>query len=139
MKSAACTIIAKNYLPYARVLMQSLRRWAPEMRRFVILVDRADGYFDPANEDFEIILSEDLPIPQSRWFHFKYTILELSTAVKPFALELLFEKYGLDNVLYFDPDIKLYSHLRSVSNALESHNIALTPHLTGFLNDDRWP
>jgi glycosyltransferase involved in cell wall biosynthesis len=139
MKSAACTIIAKNYLPYARVLMQSLRRWAPEMRRFVILVDRADGYFVPANEDFEIILSEDLPIPQSRWFHFKYTILELSTAVKPFALELLFEKYGLDNVLYFDPDIKLYSHLRVVSSALESHNIALTPHLTGLLHDDRRP
>src|SRR5262245_20700770 len=139
MKTAVCTIIAKNYLPYARVLMQSLRRWAPEMRRFAILVDRVDGYFDPLGEDFEIILSEDIPIPQSRWFHFKYSVLELSTAIKPFALEFLFEKYSLESICYFDPDIKVYNHLGLLSSALHSHSIVLTPHLTGVRQDDRRP
>jgi hypothetical protein len=89
MRLAACTIVAKNYLPYARVLMSSLRASSPDILRIVILVDHPDGFFDPEHEDFDVILSEALSVPDSRWFHFKYTILELSTAVKPFALEYI--------------------------------------------------
>src|SRR5687767_9806749 len=103
-RSGVFTIAAKNYLASARTLMMSVKRWNPELLRFVILVDRIDDCFDPQQEDFQIILSEDLEIPDSKWFHFKYSILELSTAVKPYAFELLFEKYGLSNLVYLDPD-----------------------------------
>jgi hypothetical protein len=137
--AAICTIISKNYLPYARVLMDSAARWAPEMPRFVILVDRVDEYFDPKNENFTLLLSEDLPIAESSWFHFKYTILELSTAVKPYALEFLFERYGFDKLIYFDPDIKLYSSLDSLLALLDENQIVLTPHLTAAFEDDRRP
>jgi hypothetical protein len=41
------------------------------------------GFFDPTAEGFEIVASSELPIADGRWFHFKYTILELHTAVKP--------------------------------------------------------
>jgi glycosyltransferase involved in cell wall biosynthesis len=139
MKTAACTIIAKNYLPFARVLMSSLRAWAPDALRIVVLVDHPDGFFDPAREDFEVILSEALPIPDSRWFHFKYNILELSTAVKPFALEYILERYGVDQVLYFDPDIAIYSELGGLTAALRDSSVILTPHLTSPLMDARRP
>src|SRR5260370_3885889 len=69
--TAIFTIIAKNYLPYARVLMRSAAMVHPDWRRVVILVDQVDGYFDSRAEDFEVVLSIDLPIPRSRWFHFK--------------------------------------------------------------------
>jgi len=139
MTIAACTIIAKNYLPYARVLMSSLRASSPEIKRIVILVDHADGFFDPATEDFDVIPSEALPIPDSRWFHFKYTILELSTAVKPFALEYLFEHYPVDRLLYFDPDIFIYGDLEVLDAALGDSSIILTPHLTSPLTDEHRP
>jgi len=113
MRSAVCTIIAKNYLPFARVLMASVRRWVPEALRIVILVDRVEGYFDPASEDFDVILSEDLNLPQSPWFHFKYTRLELSTAVKPYALEFLFHQYQLEHLVYLDSDAKIFSNIIS--------------------------
>jgi glycosyltransferase involved in cell wall biosynthesis len=139
MRIAACTIIAKNYLPFARVLMSTLRAWSPEILRIVILVDRPDGFFEPAHEDFDIVLSESLPIQDSAWFHFKYTLLELSTAVKPFALEYILERYAVDQVLYFDPDIAIYSDLSVLVTALGDSSIVLTPHLTSPLIDERRP
>jgi len=139
MKAAVCTIVAKNYLPYARVLMDSVRLWNPALLRVVVLVDRIDGCFNPSDEDFALIVSEDLNIPKSKWFHFKYTILELSTAIKPYALEFLLHRYELDKVIFLDPDIKLYASLQGILDRLEDYSILLTPHLTGVLEDDFRP
>jgi glycosyltransferase involved in cell wall biosynthesis len=137
--TAVFTVVAKNYLPYARVLMRSVAKHHPDWRRFVFLVDRVDGYFDPSAEDFEIVLSSDLPIPNPRWFHFKYTIMELSTALKPYAFAFLFDSRACDRTLYLDPDIRVYAPLTRITETLESANIALTPHLTGPLGDERRP
>jgi glycosyltransferase involved in cell wall biosynthesis len=138
-QTAIFTIVAKNYLPYARVLMRSAAMIHPEWRRYVVLVDHVDGYFDPLAEDFEIVLSGDLPISGSRWFHFKYAIMELSTAVKPYAFEYLFSARGFDQIVYLDPDIRIYSPLHRITEVLETASVALTPHLTGSLDDDRRP
>ncbi|MBN9661487.1 MAG: glycosyltransferase [Acidobacteria bacterium] len=137
--TALFTVIAKNYLAHARQLMRSAAVHHPDWRRFVILVDRVDGYFDPAQENFELLSSTDLSIPESRWFHFKYSILELSTAVKPYAFEHLFRLYGFDRIVYLDPDIRIYSPLSRVTEALRSSSIVLTPHLTAALEDAKRP
>ncbi len=139
-QTAVFTIIAKNYLAQARVLMRSMAEAHPEWRRVVILADQVDGYFDSNAEDFEILLSTDLPIPHSRWFHFKYTITELNTAVKPYAFEYLFERYDLDRIVYLDPDIRIYSRMERLTAAFDQGaNVLLTPHLTGALDDDKRP
>jgi len=119
--------------------MESMRKWHPELLRIVILVDQVDGYFDPAEEDFDLILSTELNLPNSGWFHFKYTILELSTAVKPYAFEFLYHRFGLDRILYLDPDIKIYNRLDCVLHSLERCSIVLTPHLTDALDDGHRP
>lgn len=139
MNLAICTIVAKNYLAQARVLMSSVRKWNPEAKRIVILVDQFDGYFDPSGEDFETILSQDLPIPASKWFHFKYSILELNTAVKPYALEFLIRRYSLARIVYLDPDIQLFSPLQSLFDTDSAASIFLTPHLTAPNTDERQP
>jgi len=137
--TAVVTIIAKNYLAHARVLMDSVKRTDPHCMRVVLLVDQVEGYFDPTNEDFIVVSSEALGIPQSRWFHFKYSVLELSTAVKPFFLSWLIRNYKLQKIIYLDPDIRVYSSLRGIEEALDHADIVLTPHLTEELNDDRQP
>ncbi|HEY7336668.1 MAG TPA: glycosyltransferase [Bryobacteraceae bacterium] len=139
MQTIVFTVFAKNYLPYARVLMDSVKRWNPQVGRVAFLVDRVDGYFDPCAEDFEIVSSEQLPIEASRAFHFKYSILELSTAIKPHAIRFLLDRGGVENVLYFDPDIRLHASLDSILSRLESHSFLLTPHLTSPLADERRP
>lgn len=138
MRTAVCTIISKNYLAAARVLMEGIARHAPEADRVVLLVDRVDGCFAPERENFRLILSSELDIPDSRWFHFKYTILELNTAVKPFLIERLMSE-GYDAVVYLDPDIQIHSPMEEVWGALEQANAVLTPHLDQPVEDDKQP
>jgi len=139
MRSAVCTIVAKNYLAHARVLMASVRDWMPEARRVVVLVDQVEGCFDPSHEEFDVILTSDLHLPNSAWFHFKYTVLELSTAVKPYALEFLLHRYQLDCLVFLDPDIRLYSNLEEMWALLSQNSIVLTPHLTAQIDDGALP
>ena len=53
---AACTIIAKNYLPMARVLAESWLKYHPDSPVFVLLMDSPTGYFDTSNESFKTVL-----------------------------------------------------------------------------------
>ena len=139
-KTALFTIIAKNYLAQARVLMRSAAAVHPEWRRLVILADEADGYFDCEAEDFEMVPSTALPIPHSRWFHFKYSITELNTAVKPYAFEYLFDRYDVERIVYLDPDIRIYSRMDALAAAFDQGaNVLLTPHLTAALEDEKRP
>jgi hypothetical protein len=119
--------------------MDSVAQFHPELERFAILVDRPDDYFDPLGERFTIIRSDALDIPESKWFHFKYTLLELSTAVKPYVVDHLFGKLNFDYVLFLDPDILVCSELVEVLDNLLEHSLVLTPHLTAPMRDDKRP
>src|SRR6185503_1436005 len=136
---AACTIISKNYIAFARTLAESFHRFHPDAPFFVLLVDRVDGYFDAGAEQFILVAVEELDIPDIDTFQFKYNILELNTAVKPYFLSYLFEKYQVTKVLYLDPDILVTEKLDNLYGLLNDHRIALAPHLTAALDDDYRP
>ena len=63
------TIIAKNYLAHARVLMASVEEHHPGAPRLVVLTDEAEGCFDPEQERFQVIRSSELDLPDSAGFH----------------------------------------------------------------------
>jgi len=129
MNRTIFTICAKNYLAQARVLMDSVRRHEPAARRVVVLSDRLDGSFDPATEAFEVLEIEALPIPDLRRMCFRYDILELATAVKPSVLRHLLRQPGCRDVVYLDPDIRLYGPLAALDQALAvGASGALSPH-----------
>ncbi|MEM7352100.1 MAG: glycosyltransferase [Acidobacteriota bacterium] len=137
---AACTIVSKNYIAFARVLAESFHQHHPAGRFFVLLVDRNEGHIDPDQEPFTLLEVEELDnVPELRSFLFKYTLLECNTAVKPYLLSHLFERYDLPNLVYFDPDILITGPLDELAALLEHHSIVLTPHLTHPLDDDAWP
>jgi glycosyltransferase involved in cell wall biosynthesis len=133
------TIISKNYMAAARVFMASLRKVHPEIVRVVVLVDTVDGYFDPAQEGFDLVLADELSIPHWGHFSMKYDIMELNTAVKPYAISTLFDRYQAENVLYFDPDIVVYDSLQPLLDALAQHMVVLTPHIVDPLDDENHP
>ena len=135
---AACTIISKNYLSYARVLCRSFQQHHPGVRFFVLLVDELDGYFDPAQEPFELVELRALGIPDLPRVCFQYTIIELNTAVKPYFLSHLFEHYGLQKLIFLDPDILVLQPLATVLSLLDQYSVVLTPHLTAPLPEDGW-
>lgn len=138
MNQAACTIVSFNYLPYARTLCQSFLRVHPGQTFYVLLVDRIPEGFDLSKELFETILVENLDIPEFLSIAFKYDILELNTAVKPTFFKKLFA-LGLQRVIYFDPDIYIYSSLDFIFDTLRDANIVLTPHITQPITDELRP
>jgi glycosyltransferase involved in cell wall biosynthesis/lipopolysaccharide biosynthesis glycosyltransferase len=141
---AICTIIAKNYVAFARTLAQSFLSLHPDSKCYVLIVDDFDGYINPADESFEIIKLADLDIPNPAGFCFQYDIKELCTAVKANLLEYLISKKSVDRLLYLDPDILVTGSLEGLFDRLGTEDIVLTPHLDtdypsdGLLPDDGW-
>lgn len=134
MKRAVCTIISRNYLPYARVLGESLRTQNPECEFFVLVVDDVD----PADqlEPFEVINVSQLQLPNFRRLAFRYNQLELNTNVKPTFLSELLEKRDVEDLLYLDPDILICAPLEPLFSLLERFNILLTPHCASPIPND---
>ena len=140
-ETAAFTIVSNNYRPFARVLMRSLEAIHPEWRRYVLLVDEPPDRHDGAAENFKVVTVGELDLPNPRRFFFRYDILELNTAVKPWMFQRLLEREGFGRVVYLDPDIRVYAPLAEVERALGEPGsvMVLTPHLTAPPDDDRTP
>lgn len=137
MTRAACTIVSLNYLPYARVLSKSFLSFHPDCKFYVLLVDRLPRDFDVSGEQFELVLVEDLGIPAFASVAFKFDILELNTSVKATFLKSLIAR-GIDQLIYFDPDICIYNDVGFIFELLETYPIVLTPHCTSPApNSDR--
>ncbi len=131
-----CTIVAKNYLAAARVLGESLREHHPEVGFHVLVVDAPDGFFDPADEPFAVVDPHDIGLPDFERMAGIYTVLELSTAVKPWLLKHLLDRSDDGRVMYLDPDIRLYGRIDDVFDAIGEHGLVLTPHNTAPIPRD---
>jgi hypothetical protein len=142
-KKVICTIVAKNYLSFARTLFHSIRATNPGVACYGLLVDGWENFVDPAQEPFHILSLPDLAIAEAREMAFKYDVTELSTAVKPFLLEWLLRK-GFDRALYLDPDIMVTGDLSALFAKLDHADFLVTPHLDvdypddNFLPDDKF-
>ncbi|HLX27649.1 MAG TPA: glycosyl transferase [Casimicrobiaceae bacterium] len=125
------TSAALNYLPKVRLLCRSVRRHHPDAIIHFVLVDEAPDWLDIRDEPFdELIEASRLGIDDWRRWSFGHGIVELATAVKPFALARLLERDDCARVLYFDPDIVLFSPIDDILRTLDQSSIALTPHQT---------
>lgn len=135
-KTAYCTIASANYLPRVQVFLDSLRAHQPGAQVFVLLCETEEVCRRIAGETGFQFLSPAETCPE-HWqeMAFQYDVIEFNTAMKPFLLEALLDK-GFDGVIYFDPDISIYSSLESLEQALASHDVVLTPHACHPVQDD---
>jgi hypothetical protein len=141
----ACTIVARNYLAYARVLAASYARHHPGERLNVLVIDgeteEAVAAPRPASEPFETILPSQLPLPGAEYRRMAsiYEVMELATAVKPFFLRFLLDR-GHDVAMYLDPDIEVFGPLDELARLAREHGMVLIPHmLRPIPSDGRGP
>jgi glycosyltransferase involved in cell wall biosynthesis len=123
----ACTIIAKNYVAYARVLARSFAEHHPDGRFWTLIIDDGSGHIDPAQEPFEVLTPHDIGCDAFIEMAMRYTVLELSTAVKPWLLRHLMAATAKP-VTYLDPDIKIYGSLQSLDDLAAQRGLAVIPH-----------
>ncbi len=131
-----CTIIAKNYISFARTLCASFLEHHPAGKCFVLVIDETESYIDSSLEPFVMLSPQVLPITDWDDFSFKYNITELATAVKPYLLEYILQKKGVDRVLYLDPDILVLNPLIGLYDLLDEGDMVITPHLDKDYPDD---
>ena len=125
------TCAAVNYLPKVRILCRSIRQHHPEAVIHLALADERPDWLKAEGEPFDAIVDiADLGIPDWRRWTFQHSIVELSTAIKPFALKRLLALPDCASVLYFDPDMVLFSRVDDILATLATANLALTPHQT---------
>jgi hypothetical protein len=135
-----CTIVAKNYVSFARSLCDSFLSVHPAGRCHVLFIDRTEGYIDPSKERFTAYHLDEIGIPGERELCFKYNVTELATAVKPFFLRYLLSKPEIREIIYLDPDILVLDTLGKLFNLPDTKDIVLTPHLDmDYPEDGRFP
>ena len=136
---AIFTICSNNYVPMAKVLVESAQRHHPEATLYLCLADERlprSEFYPPG---CEVVTAASLPIPDFRSFAFRYDVMEFNTAVKPTMIRHLLD-IGHDAVLYFDPDIEVFERLDSVLAPLhDGASFVLTPHLTQAAEGDAFP
>jgi hypothetical protein len=130
-----CTIIAKNYVAQARVLARSFTEHHPDDRLWVLIIDDFEGFIEPSEEPFEVLTPAGIGCDEFEEMAARYSILELSTAVKPWLLRHLMDRSEAP-VTYLDPDIRVYGSLTQLDQLAARHGVVLTPHNTEPLPAD---
>jgi hypothetical protein len=128
MKRIACTIVSANYLHFGWTVAESYLKFHPDDEFHLLLVDQIPADFTSRDPRVHVLEVEKLGLPGFESLAFKFDILELNTGVKPSFMKYLFG-LGASKVVYFDPDIYVFSSMELIYDALESASIVLTPHI----------
>lgn len=123
-----CTIVARNYLPYARVVAAGWREAHPQSPFCVLVLDGDRG--SQASEPFRITLPEDLGMSPRGLARMRgmYGVAEINSALKPHLLRALLDQ-GADAVIYLDSDTDVHGALDDVADLVRRSGVALTPNV----------
>lgn len=140
-KQVACTIVAQNYLGRADVLARSFKKFHPHIPFYILVIDDFSGKnksrWSSVSAPIHVVSDlEEHFVNQTtislREMLFPYSVVEASTALKPFYLNFLFEQFQVQKLLFLDPDTMLLGALDDVFEKLEDVEVILTPHLVSF-------
>jgi len=127
------TSITANYLPKARILATTLKKFNPDAVFSLVISDDLPVGFKLDEEPFDEVLSiYDLGIPVEnlqKWI-FKHSVVEMCTAVKGQALYKLLTERRAGKVVYLDPDMAVFHKLDELEAILDKSDIVITPHQT---------
>jgi hypothetical protein len=118
------TSITSNYIPKARVLAHSVKQYVPNAVFHLLLCDAPPQGFDLEQEEFDhLMLLHELDIDNEKAWIFQHNVVELCTAVKGRGFQEIFRRYGPDKVIFFDPDMVLFSGLQAIDSQLDQHSV----------------
>jgi hypothetical protein len=141
----AFTIATANYLAQAKTAGDSLLANNADYQFIIFLLDRVSPEVDTRKfPGLQIIEVESLQLPYFEEMLHRYTIFELSNALKPFLASHIFRaNESADVVVYIDSDVFIYNPFTDIHRNLELYDIILTPHvytpmpLDGLLIDEK--
>ena len=133
MKKCVFTIVAKNYIGLAEILGQSLNAHHPDTDFFIFVADELNDSNNIELPDNVIIVKDINCYTVDEWTEmtFKYNLTEFCTAIKPACFQHLFA-LDYQKVIYFDPDIYIFTPLNDIFYKMETFDVILTPQIAGI-------
>ncbi len=131
------TTCTASYLAQAKSLGDSILNTNPGYKLCIGLVDKIDGRFNPDSYLPHIIVEvEMINVPAFDDMKNRYSLLELSCALKPWFALYFLQKFSAKQIIYFDTDIHVTSSLQFLEEELLKHSVLLTPHILSPLPPD---
>ena len=137
---AGVTIIARNYLPFARVLAKSFKEHHPESDFYIVIIDHPQLLSDSGIVGCKEVGLDSINFEGERYEYMAtiYNVTEFATSVKPFVLRHFLSEHEV--VFYIDPDIKIFGRLDNLVSTTAKAGISLTPHcLKPMARDGKGP
>ena len=122
-----CTIVARNYLPRARVLARSYAEHNDGESCSVLLLDDPGGAVKDGDEPFEVLRPEQAGVERFEAMAAMYDVKELSAALKPLLLRHLLERDGAP-LACVDADARFFDDIDEVARLATNEGIVITPH-----------
>jgi len=119
------TVCSVNYITKALAMCQSVLDHNENLHLVIAVLDRKRE-INFGHPRITIRWVEDLDFPNYLQSAFKYNVIELNTAVKPFIALMLIEDF--DKVVYLDPDVLVCSSINLILKELENYSTILSPH-----------
>lgn len=135
INNAFCAICTQNYVPYAKVLANSLKSSGNNEDLYVLIIDcsRSNNSFLKI-PNAKIVYLEDLNVPNLQQLIEKYSAFELCNVLKPYYLEWLLNKYpSINYLIYLDTDIYVKNKFLDVYKYFENNknvSVLLLPNIT---------
>lgn len=131
------TTCTASYLALAKSLGDSIVNTNKGYKLCIGLVDKVNGRFD-ANDFYphEITEAETIAVPAFDDMKSRYTLLELSCALKPWFALYYLGKFKAESLIYLDTDIRVTGSLDFINDQLKHSSVLLTPHILSPLPVD---
>ncbi|HWD05059.1 MAG TPA: FkbM family methyltransferase [Amycolatopsis sp.] len=134
--TVACTIVARNYVPAARVLARSYLEHHPADGFVIAVIDAPRDEVTELDDGTRVVGPAAFGIDEDDYLRMAtaYSVTELATSVKPYLLRELLKQS--DVAMYIDPDIELFAPIPEVTELAREHDIVLVPHFLTPLPKD---
>ncbi|QRP45926.1 FkbM family methyltransferase [Amycolatopsis sp. FDAARGOS 1241] len=134
--TTACTIVARNYVPAARVLARSYLEHHPGDGFVIAVIDAPRDEVTELDDGIRVVGPAAFGIDEDDYLRMAtaYSVTELATSVKPYLLRELLKTSGV--AMYIDPDIELFAPIPEVTGLAREHDIVLVPHFLTPLPQD---
>lgn len=123
-----CTIVTAGYLPLAKVLHYSLKKFDANILLQVLVIGETEEQSQNNFNIHNIGSLENYPLVKELESRYAYLLNDkFRWAMKPVFISYLLEK-GFDKVIYIDPDIHFFHDFKFLFTELEKSPVLLSPH-----------
>lgn len=124
---AIFTVCTYNHIARAFSLAESVQKHSPNTRFIIGIIGQVD--VNTILSDYEIVRADEMGIPFLKEMYIKYSALELNSALKPYFANYILDRFTeLNNLIFLDSDILLFTDLDPVYESLQTNSVVITPH-----------